>query len=423
MKNQLSKIFSDKTLIKNFTSLSLLQFTNYLFPLITFPYLVRVLGSDRYGLINFVAAFTGYFTILTDYGFNLSATQEISINRNNKKRISELFSNVISAKFVLYIISSLIFAICLILFDVFKDDLFIYVISYSGLLGTVLFPLWFFQGMEKMNFIFIINFIIKLITVVTILLFIRLSTDYLLLVGIYSIGQLVYGFSGLFFVRKYFGIKFLLPNFKNILNEIITSKNYFISSLGINVITNSNVFILGLFAEKSIVGYFAAADKIRLAMQSMLNPIFTSTFPHVSNLAKNSLSSFYIFSKKLFSLTFSMGLTIFLILFFGAEGISEIVLGNGFQNSILILKILSVVPLLYGISNFLGVQILLPLELSKKYAFIMISTVIIHIVSSLVLVYNFQAIGSTAAIIFSEMFLIFVLVFTFVRFRLNIKSE
>ena len=100
---------SDKVLFKNFTSLSILQISNYLFPLITLPYLVRVLGPGKYGLVNFAAAFAAYFTIITDYGFNLSATQEISVNRDNPKRVSEIFSSVFTLKMLFFVISTLIF--------------------------------------------------------------------------------------------------------------------------------------------------------------------------------------------------------------------------------------------------------------------------------------------------------------------------
>lgn len=423
MKNISQIIKTNKNLFKNFTSLSLLQISNYIFPVITLPYLVRVLGPEKYGLINFAAAFTGYFIILTDYGFNLSATQEISVNRDDKQKVSEIFSSVISSKIFLYAISTIVFFSCVFSFDIFKADLTLFIISYAGLIGTVLFPLWYFQGTEKMNFILIINFVIKLITVLLIFLFIKNSSDYLLLVLIYSASQVVYGITGIITVIKKFKVRLFLTNFENIFNQLRKSKNIFISSLSISAISSSNVFILGLFVDKSIVGYFAAADKIRLAFQSMLGPLFTATFPHVSNLAKKSFEQFYKFTKKSFYLASTFGLLMFLAIYLNAELLVRIVLGSGYENSIIILKILSVIPFLYSISNFLGVQILLPLNYSKKYAAAMFFALIIHTSFALMLANYFQAAGSAIAIIVAEMLSIILLLIGVLKIKMDLVSH
>lgn len=423
MKRIFQIIESNKVLVKNFTSLSILQFANYIFPLITLPYLVRVLGPEKYGLINFAAAFTAYFSIITDYGFNLSATQEISVNRNDRQKVSEIFSSVIASKLILFVVSTILFFICLISFDIFKTDIALFIVSYIGLIGPILFPLWYFQGSEKMNFILIISFIVKLLTMICIFLFIKNFSDYLLLAAIYSSSQIVYGALGFSFILKKFNVRLFKPSLNTIIEQLKVSKNIFVSSLSISIISNSNVFILGLFVDKSTVGYFAAADKIRLAFQSMLGPIFTATFPHVSKLAKESLKLFYRFNKKSFVITSTFSLLIFFIIFLNAGNFVRIILGDEYKDSIIILKILSLIPFLYSISNFLGVQVLIPLNYTKKYGTIMFFALIVHSSFAFILANYFQAIGSSIAIIIAEIFTIILLLISIKKIKINIVNH
>ena len=140
-------------------------------------------------------------------------------------------------------------------------------LSFGFVLGNVLFPNWFYQGMEQMKYITILQVLVRSISTVLIFLLVKAESDFLLLVFLNVSAQIIIGVFGLLIALYKFNIKFKLPVLEEIKSQLKEGRHIFLSMISNNIYTASNTFVLGLFASETVVGYFAAADKIRMAFQ------------------------------------------------------------------------------------------------------------------------------------------------------------
>lgn len=283
-----------KRLLSNFFSLSVLQGANYILPLVTVPYLVRVLGAEYYGLLAFASATVAYFQILTDYGFNLTATREISIHREDKAKVTEIFSSVMIIKFILMLLSFLLLTILVFSFEKFRKDALVYFLSFGMVVGQVLFPVWFFQGMEQMKYITYLNLLAKSIFTIAIFIFLKTQHDFYFVPLLNSIGYLITGFCSLYLVKKRFGLNFSFQNIVTIKYYLVDGWHVFISRFYVSLYTTTNLFLLGLFTNNTTLGYYSIADKIVVAIGGLFEPANQTIYPF---LAKKYIENFYEFKK------------------------------------------------------------------------------------------------------------------------------
>ena len=418
----IESIKNSSLLLKNFSSLTVLQFSNYFFPLITFPYLVRVLGPEKFGLINFAAAFVAYFSVLTDYGFNLSATREISIARKNSSRVNSIFSSVMTTKLILFFIGTIIFFLILFATPKLSENYLIFMATFPIVLGSVLFPIWFFQGMEEMKYITIINVGVKFLWFVSIFLFIKSSDDTLLLVLLNSGSLLIIGIISLLIIKWKFHVSFKLPLFSDVKKQLYEGWYYFVSSASITLYTNSNIFILGLFANNEIVGYFAAADKLRMAIQGLFGNAAQTVYPHLSLLFNESKMKAVGFVKKYIRLSVGVAVLVTALAFVFSEDIILIVLGKGYMNSLPIFRIILFLPIIILLSNIYGIQVMLNLGYKKEFFKVIFYAGIINLILSFILVPRYLATGTAIAVTITEI-IVTLGMWNFTRKNNLLKSE
>ena len=301
-----------KRLLSNFFSLSVLQVFTYILPLLTLPYLVRVLGVDKFGLVMFAQAFIIFFNILVDYGFNLSATREIAVNRENKEKVTEIFSSVMQIKFILIATSFILLSIIVFSFEKFSKDWELYYFTFLTVVGQGFFPIWYFQGMERMKYITIVNVLSKLIFTTAIFIFIHEEIDYILVPILNGLGFIVGSGVSLWIIYKYFNQSFEIQSYQTMMIHFKDSSQFFLSRMSVSIYTSANVFILGLFTNNTIVGYYSMAEKLYMAIQSLYGPITQVLYPYVAK-EKN----IKLFKKIFYSIVILNTLGVFFLYFFG----------------------------------------------------------------------------------------------------------
>lgn len=398
---------------RNFGYLVILQGVNFILPLITMPYLVNVLGSDKFGLVMFAQSFAVFFNVIVDFGFNLSATREIALNKNDHQAISEIFSSVFLIKIALLIVSFLIlWLLTFVLSDLRKDSL-VFILSYGVVFGQALFPIWYFQGIEKMQFVTITNVAAKVLFTVLIFLGIKGESDYLSVPIYNSIGFIISGFVGLVLAKR--NVSFVRPNWKKTKVRFQEGFQLFISNLSVTLYTVSNTVILGFFTNNSIVGVYSSFEKLVLAVKNIYAPLFQAMFPWLSK--KNSSEIGDITKKMILPLSIVGGL-VFVIIFIWGDWILEIIYSDE-----LILQYSNVFKFLGLIAFFSAINMLfntLFLSAQKKYRErmrIMLITGVTNVIMGVILVQWFSIWGVAFTVVFSEFLLLVFGGYYFLKFK------
>jgi len=391
-----------KIVLGNFISLTTLQSISYILPLVVLPYLIRAIGMEKFGLIAFAQALVQYFMILTDYGFSLSATRTIALIGEHKQKTSALFSAVMTVKFILSAVSLLVLGALIYLVPRFRNDWLVYLLSFGTVIGSTLFPVWFFQGKEKMSYIAVVNVISGMLYAICIFVFIHSPKDYLLVPLLGSFLSIVSGLLGLYIAFKKFRLEFILQKYMDIKREITTGWDIFISILAINIYTTSRVFAVGLLTNNVITGYYSLAEKIANYIQTFPMDSFTrAVYPRISHVfAKNKQRAVAIMYRIQDGIT--LGFVVSLpIAYFIAPWIIQLVCGVAYKEVILSLRLLLAAVFFVGANNF-KVQFLLVCGKQDLYAKIHVTAALVGLPLIFILIYQFSYVGAALATVITE---------------------
>ena len=419
LKYNLIETEEKKRLASNIFSLGALQGVNYILPLLTVPYLVRVLGPEYFGLLAFATATIAYFMLITDYGFNLSATRQISIHRDDKTKVNEIFSSVMMIKTALMLVSIVLMSLLVFSFEMFSQHWQVYFISFGIVIGQVLFPVWLFQGMERMKYITYLNIGAKTFFTICVFIFVQEQADYLMVPLLTALGFIITGVWSLYLVKKEFAVSFSWQPMQTVKFQLAEGWHVFFSNMAISLYTISTTFILGLFTNNTVVGYFAAADKIVQDTKGLYVPVSQAIYPLIGKKIHEDKQVGLAFIKKS---TWIVGIGMFVIswtLFLLAEPIVHLLLGSQYQQSVLLLQIMAFLPFIIALSNIYGIQTMLNLGYKHAFSRILVMAAIIGLGLSFLLVPIYEDLGAAITLLIVEVFVTVVMYF-YLKIKLKV---
>lgn len=406
-------------LAENIISLFTIKGLEYILALITFPYLVRILQVENFGAVVFTQGIIQYFVLFTDYGFNLLGPKEIAQHDNTEER-GKIFASIFGAKLILLLVSTIIFICMIIGIKYFKNiDIALYSVVYIMVVGNVIFPIWFFQGIQRMRYITIVNIIGRIFSVVCIFYYVRDPSDYILAGFFQAIVPIIAGFCSWIILWKSYREVFILPKYQDIKLVFIDAWEIFTSTIAINLYTASNIVFLGILTNNTVVGYFSGAQKIISSINGLISPITQAIYPYVSKLANNSRIDTLNFLRKVILVLGGGNLIGSILIFIFAEWIVDLLLGDGYEQSILLLRILSFLPFIISLSNIFGIQTMLVFGMKKQFNKILLSAAIINTIIVLPMIYFYQAIGVSISMTITEIFVTLTMYFVLKKNSIN----
>ncbi|WP_207421477.1 flippase [Desertivirga brevis] len=394
------------SLMKNFFSLSLVQFANNFLPLLTMPVIARIIGPDKFGVINFSAAIVTYFSLLINYGFDLTATRAIAQSRDNAEERSRIFSNILFAKMFLLGLSLIIFIVTLYTVPQMAADKKLFIFTYIACFSLVITPNWLYQGMQELHQMAIFNFISKLIFTISLLVFIKQREDYILQPLLTSLSQIVVGVGSFIWAVRKYQIKIHPVSLGKVFDLLWKEKMIFFSMIVVTLYTTTNTIILGFVQTNKDVAFYTAGWKLIMIIQTFVSlPLRLSLFPFIGESFGRSQTEGVAKVKQI---------TPFITIFTTVAGIGiwvlapwliELLYGSEFRQATIVLRILCFVPMILALGDLFGIQTMINLKMDKAFFRITLFGSVIGLILNYSLSKQMGAEGTSYAWLLTEIFI------------------
>lgn len=348
-------------IFKNASYLTMIEIMSLVMPFVTLPYLLRTVGSEKYGMVIFAQTVVSYFSYFINFGLDVSAVRNVSVNRDSLPKLSRIVSTVLGTKFLFLLISACLLGIGVLLVPLGNLNPLLFYFAFLTCFSDVLYPTWLYQGIEKMKYLTIIRASSVFVYTISVFVFVRNPAHYERIALIQSLSNVLSGCISVFIIFRIIKLKLSIPSYNELKLTIKEGFPFFLSRISNFFNSSLSKIICGAFFSMQLVAAYDLMHKVAAGMSLPMSMLNQSAYPHI---AKDKDKSFV--AKFFIAITILSG--IIGVTMFCCAPLAEYVFARGsLPESIPLMKIASVSVFFAGIDVCMGAPILMSFGYSKPF--------------------------------------------------------
>lgn len=380
-----------RTLTKNFSALAVLQAMRYLIPFIVLPYVTPIIGVEHFGEIAVAYAIALIFQTFVKFSFDFIGARDIARAREDMEKISDIVSTILCARIILYILAFTLLSGVVLAVPQFREIWVLILISVATAFFSMHVSEWFFQGMEKMEHITIVNVISRVVYLVLIFLFIKEREDYILYPLFNLFGFVLAAVYSISMMTMKYKCRLHIPSWEKMAGSFKTGKDLFVNLVCMSFCVNLPNILLGIISGSAAAGLYDAAGRLHNAGKHSVDVLNRTFFPFLSR----HLDKHTVYRR----INFVFSLLLAVLLFVLAPFLIRLLYSEEFLPAIALFRILAVSVFFIGISSAYGVNYLLLIGQEKLLRNITSTVTLVGVVLFTVLTYLFGAVGAAVAVV------------------------
>ncbi len=391
---------SGNSIKRNVAYKFLLTVSTYIMGFITFPYISRVFGVEKLGLVNFVDNTVNYFLLFATMGISLLGVREIATVKNSREECSKVFSSILGLNFVFTAATLAVYFVLVACVPKLSQYSQLFYIGSAKILFTSFLIEWFFTGIENFRYITLRSLLIKTLYIASIFIFVKRQDQYPLYFILTVATVVVNAIINIVYARKYvdivpkelFSFKYLGSNVTLGINSIVTS-----------MYLTFNVMYLGFVASNTQVGYYTAAFKLYSVILAFFSAFTSVMLPRMSALhTGGEQETFQKLISKSLSVVIALSAPIIIYTEMMAPQIIDLLSGAGYEGAVLPMRIIMPAILFVGIAQVLVVQLLIPLKKDSLLLKVYILSALVGLAINIFAVHKIQSVGSAIVLLTAE---------------------